>query len=288
MTCHTNMPYLMARPALRNELKSSGEVRTFFENYYLERWDKGKKSPEKNYNPVVVATGLVFNDIQYKGVLSEVTSKTLDMMWTTQRLDGSWDWAKCGWAPMEIDDHFGVTLAAITVGMAPSNYKSTPKAQKGLEKIRSYLKERPSPSLHHRVMKAWASKRVDGIMSHEDIQKVLNEISSRQLPDGGWSTSGFLMDWQEYKRIDRKPLDAFTSDGYGTGLAIIVARELGKPVKDPQIQRGIKWIKENQRKNGMWFTRSPAKDSKHFITNTGTAFVVLALQSCHELPGWPF
>ncbi len=38
-TCHTNAPYLMARPALGTALKDSGEVRSFFEAYYLARWE---------------------------------------------------------------------------------------------------------------------------------------------------------------------------------------------------------------------------------------------------------
>ena len=40
VTCHTNMAYLMARPALSEVLKDSGEVRGFFESYYLEGGEK--------------------------------------------------------------------------------------------------------------------------------------------------------------------------------------------------------------------------------------------------------
>jgi squalene-hopene/tetraprenyl-beta-curcumene cyclase len=111
---------------------------------------------------------------------------------------------------------------------------------------------------------------------------------SKQLSGGGWATPAFLVDWEDYERLDKKPHDPSTPDAYGTGLAIIVAREMGIPAKDQRIQKGIKWLKNNQRQSGSWFTRSPAEDSKHYITNTGTAFAVLALQSCGEFERWPF
>ncbi|MDP6720302.1 MAG: squalene--hopene cyclase, partial [Pirellulaceae bacterium] len=150
------------------------------------------------------------------------------------------------------------------------------------------LKSNPAPSLHHRIMIAWASVRVDGLMDESAREKVRDEMLSKQLPDGGWATPAFLIDWKQFKRIDKKPHDPRTSDAYGTGLAIVVARELGLPPTDRRLKKGIAWLKTNQRESGKWFTRSPSKDSKHYFTNFGSAFAVLALQSCGELPGWPF
>ena len=108
-----------------------------------------------------------------------------------------------------------------------------------------------------------------------------------QLPDGGWSTSGFLTDWKGLVHEGDPPLDTKTSDGYGTGLVIVIARELGVPPEDPRLQKGIGWIKSNQRKSGKWFTRSPVVDAHTLISNTGSAYVILALQACGELPGSP-
>jgi len=288
VTCHTNAPYLMARPALGATLKDSGEVRSFFEDYYLSRWEKGKKVPEKPYRPVVVGSALAFNDAQTSGTLSETTRKTLDLMWTTQGENGAWNWAKCGWAPMEIDDHYGVTLAALAVGIAPGGYAETEAAKAGLEKVRKYLAGEPAPSLHHRIMIAWASLRVGGLMEKPERENVLKQMLSKQLEDGGWSTPSFLVDWKTFKRKDRKPHDPNTADAYGTGLALVVARELGIAAKDARLQKGVAWLKANQRESGKWFTRSPSKDSKNYFTNVGCAFAVLGLQACGELPGWPF
>ena len=131
---------------------------------------------------MVVATALTFNDVQTTGRLSEVTRAALDVMWKTQREDGSWKWPMCGWPPMESDEHFGVTLAAIAVGIAPEGYAETKPALIGLQRIRNYLDANPPLSLHHRAMLAWASKRVDGLMSEDQRMETHDELLSLQRP----------------------------------------------------------------------------------------------------------
>lgn len=286
-TCHTNMGYLMARPALNAALRDSGEVRTFFEDYRKVRWKKKPPSLNQGFWPIVVGTGLTFNDLQTTGKLSDVTRDVLDFIWTSQREDGGWRWPDCDYAPMEIDEHYGVTLVAVTIGLAPDGYSKTPNAQAGLEKLRAYLKNDPPKSLHHRAMLAWSSVRIEGIATEAERTTTLAELMALQLPDGGWSTSGFLSDWKGLLEEGDSPLETKTSDGYGTGLVIVIARELGVPAADPRIQKGISWIKSNQRASGKWFTRSPVVYANNLISNIGSAYVVLALQACGELPGSP-
>jgi len=288
VTCHTNMPYMFARPALQSVQKDSGEVREFFEQYRTVRWKKKGPSESQGFWPIVVGAGLTFNDMQTTGELSPVTRDVLDLLWTVQREDGGWKWPHCDYAPMEIDDHYGVTLAALAVGMAPDGYAETEAAQSGLANLRTYLKNNPPKSLHHRAMIAWCSKRIDGVATNDDRAMTLEELMAIQLSDGGWSTAGFLTDWKGLERNDGEPLDTKTSDAYGTGLAIVISRELGTPANDPRLQKGIQWLLANQRKSGKWFTRSPVNDAGNLISNTGSAFAILALQSCGELPGWPF
>lgn len=287
-TCHTNLFYMVARPALKTILPDSGEVRSFYEDYRKVRWEKKGPTEAQGFWPIVVGTGLTFNDLQTNGKLSDVAREVLDIMWTVQREDGGWKWPDCDYAPLEIDDHYGVTLAALTVGIAPDGYAETPQARAGLEKLRKYLKDNPPKSLHHRAMLAWCSIRVDGIVTQEQRDKTLAELLALQLDDGGWSTAGLLTDWKGLARSDGQPLDTNTSDGYGTGLVIVIARELGVPADDPQLQRGIASLHVNQRESGKWFTRSPVKECSNLITNVGSAFAVLALHACGELPRGPF
>ncbi len=284
-TCHTNLFYMVARPALSTIQPDSGEVRRFYEDYPNVRWRTKGPTEAQGFWPIVVGTGLALNDAQTSGKLSKTAREVLDIMWTVQREDGGWRWPDCDYAPIEIDDHYGVTIAALAVGIAPEGYAETPQARAGLDKVRKYFKNNPPKSLHHRAMLAWCSVRVDGIATQEQRDETLAQLLALQLKDGGWSTSGFLTDWKGLARNDGQPLDSKTSDGYGTGLAIVIARELGLPADDPRLRRGIDWLRSHQRESGKWFTRSPVNEAGNLISNVGSAFAVLALQACGELPG---
>jgi len=283
--CHVNMGYLFARPALSSVLKDSGEVRGLFEEYVTKRWKEGP--PRNMQETVVVASGLTFNDLQTTGRLHPITRRALRVMWDFQREDGGWAWRNDGYPPTEYDEHYGVTLAALITGIAPDRYAETQEARRGLERIRMFLKNNPPLSLHHRAMIAWASCYVDDLTNDEQRAKTLDELLALQRSDGGWSTPGLLADWKGLKRLDGKPHDTKTSDAYATGFVIIVARELGVSSNDPRLRRGTDWLLGNQRVSGKWFCRSPAKDSRHYFSNFGSAFAILALQSCGRLPGWP-
>jgi squalene-hopene/tetraprenyl-beta-curcumene cyclase len=283
--CHVNMGYLFARPALNLVMKDSGEVRGLYEEYVTKRWKE--RPPRDVQETVVVASGLVFNDLQTTGHLHPISRQALGVMWDFQREDGGWTWRNDGYPPTEYDEHYGVTLAALITGIAPDRYAETKVARQGLEKIRIFLKNNPPLSLHHRAMIAWASCYINDLMNDQQRNKTLQELLALQLPDGGWSTPGLLADWKDLKRLDGKPHDIKTSDAYATGFTIIVARELGVSSDDLRLRRGIEWLLKNQRVSGKWFCRSPAKDSKHYFSNFGSAFAILALQSCGRLPGWP-
>ncbi|MHC4559695.1 MAG: prenyltransferase/squalene oxidase repeat-containing protein [Planctomycetota bacterium] len=283
--CHVNLGYMYARPALSSFLKDSGEVRNLFEEYVTKRW-KGQP-PRDVQETVVVASGLTFNDLQTTGRLHPITRQALGVMWDFQRDDGGWTWRNDGYPPTEYDEHYGVTLAALITGIAPDRYVETKEARQGLEKIRGFLKNNPPASLHHRAMIAWTSCYVGDLMSNKERAKTLGEFLAFQRPDGGWSTPGLLSDWKGLKRKDGKPHDTKTSDAYATGFTIIIARELGVSSNDPRLRRGIDWLLSNQRISGKWFCRSPAIDSRHYFSNFGSAFAILALQSCDKLPGWP-
>jgi squalene-hopene/tetraprenyl-beta-curcumene cyclase len=54
-------------------------------------------------------------------------------------------------------------------------------------------------------------------------------------------------------------------------------------VTDDRVQSGV-WLKTHQRESGRWFTPSQSWHTKHLITNAGTAYAVLALEACGEIP----
>ena len=276
-TCHTNYAYLYARPLISSKSGAHATIRKFAEDLVEKRWkDNG---PRWDAEVVATAAALAFNDSETTRKLHPLTKTALDRMWTLQRADGGWEWLKCNWPPMESDDHYGVTLAAIATGVAPGNYKDTPVARKGLEGIRKYLSDNPPPTLHHRAMMLWASSYLPHLTTESDKQAYVNELLGMQQPDGGWALAS-LGDWE---RSDDKEQDKQTSDGYGTGFVIFALRRAGLEAQDSRIKKGIEWLKGHQRQSGRWFTRSLNNDSKHFISHAGTAFTVMALAACDEI-----
>ena len=276
-TCHTNYTYLLARPLISHKVKAHQQIRTALEDLVQKTWpDEG---PRWDAEVVMAATVLAHNDAATTGKLHAATGAALDRMWSLQRKDGGFNWLKCNWPPMESDDHYGATMAAIAVGVAPGDYAQTDKAQQGLKKLQQYLRDNPPPTAHHRAMLLWASTYTDGILTKQQQTKIVEELLSLQGKDGGWALAA-LGDW---KRADKKKQDKTTSDGYGTGFVVYVLRRAGVSADDPRIEKAVVWLKKNQRQSGRWFTRSLNKDNHHFISHAGSAFALMALAECGEI-----
>ena len=278
-TCHTNYPYLVARPVLKEPATAAmTEIRGFFEGR-VAHWDDAEKEAKPRWDAEVVSTAaaLAMNDSATSGKLHPRTRQALDRVWTVQKSDGGFDWLKCGWPPLEHDDYYGAIVAALGVGHAPDGYAETPAALAGVKKLRVYFSKNAAPSFHHRVMLLWASTRVEGLMAAEERSGTITRLRQLQRSDGGWNLPS-LGDW---KRHDGSANDrAAPSDGYATGLSVFILRQAGIPASDPCLKRGVVWLLSNQRASGRWFTRSPSTDNHHFITHAGTAFAVLALRAC--------
>jgi squalene-hopene/tetraprenyl-beta-curcumene cyclase len=276
-SCHTNYPYLMARPALKvGDAAPLREVRKFFEDR-AAHWDTAK--PRWPAEVVATASALAVNDARTAGKLHPLTRQALDRMWSLQRPDGAWPWIKCNWAPFEVEDYYGALFAAVGAGHAGKDYADSGPARAGLEKLRGYFKKNPPPNLHHKTWLLWASQRVEGLMTDEEKHATVKQLRALQRPDGGWNLAS-LGPW---KRHDGKPNDpSGPGDGYGTGLVVFVLREAGVPAGDEQLRKGLGFLRTNQRESGGWFTRSPNGDRHPYIIHTGTAFAVLALRACEE------
>jgi squalene-hopene/tetraprenyl-beta-curcumene cyclase len=223
---------------------------------------------------------LAISDMGTDGKLSPDTRKALDHMWSLQDEDGAWSaWLKCGWPPFESDDHFGVTLAAVTAGVLPQSYRETDGAAAGIRRLRGWLRDHPPQNLHHKGMMLWAASGLVGVVDDETRQKWSRELLTAQRPDGGWR----LVDvgagkWKRPEDIAEK----LPSDAYATAFSIFVLRQAEIPVDHPQLQRGLQWLRSNQRQSGRWFSRSPRRDGKHYISHAATMFAILAFHSCGE------
>jgi squalene-hopene/tetraprenyl-beta-curcumene cyclase len=308
--CHTMMPYLMARPALNAILPQSGEVRTFFDEIA-----SGRREPMPGYHnsdvagavAIGVASAMAIND-RATGALLPLTRKALDKMWTLQRPGGDWEWPFRDTPPLKVNEHYGVTLAAVGAGMAPGDYTKTAAARTGLEAIRKYLGTHRAATLHQKAMTLWASVYVDRFLSESESAEILAVLMAAQRPDGGWSMAslvdntedpaikasaraakvraeaGYGTDFLAYLGPDRVYKSSLESDGYATGFAIYVARQAGVLSTDPRLKHGVRWLKTHQREGGQWFTHSQGPHNQHLISNAGTAYAILALEACEEIP----
>ena len=292
-TCHTNIAYMIGRAALGPHTPAADEVRNFFADR-AARWDsmgnelvRGDVEKSKGWGLVtwfqheviVTAAMLAMDDAGTTGTLAPITRQVLDRMWTLQRQDGGWYWLMAVSQPFETSEYYGNALAAVAVAMAPDDYAKTPAAQKGLQKLRTYLslKNNSAVDLHDRLYVLWAASRIPDLITREERDEIVKKVLALQRPDGGWNFPS-LGNW---KREDGTPNDKNApSDGYGTGLVTYVLRQTGMPTTDPVIARAVNWLKTNQRESGRWFTRSINKDSYHFITHTGTVYAAMALKAC--------
>lgn len=292
LNCHATYAYLPARPWLPAPGTKHAERRTATEQsaagLLKEPWSSdvtGEKPVDRKVErriteALLTATVLAQHDAITTGRLQPVTRESLDLMWRLQRADGGWHWLKTTEPPSATDDHYGVTMVAIGVGLAPEEYAKTSAAQAGLEKMRAYLKSHPPQHTHQRLMLLWADHRVGGILTQLERQATVADLRALQRPDGGWAMAS-LAPWQ---RIDKTPQDVTNGDGYGTGLVVYVLRVAGGvPADDPAIRRAIDWIKTHQRQSGYWYTRSP-KINDVLSTYAGSAYVVMALHASGEIP----
>ena len=129
-----------------------------------------------------------------------------------------------------------------------------------------------------------------GLIDEAQRDALVKLLVSRQRSDGGWSMRDFAKpeEWGRGNRAEKLRAEPeFTkpeSDGHMTGLAVIVLRAAGVPASDAKLKQACAWIKTNQQESGRWWTRSLNTDTYHFITYSGTAFPLLALAVCDELP----
>jgi squalene-hopene/tetraprenyl-beta-curcumene cyclase len=288
-SCHTGYPYLLARTSL-GDPKSAGllEARKFLEER-VAAWDKGGKG--KGYlkgegvieltegvtEVVAIAATLALHDGRATGKLQPATRAALARMWELQQADGSWTWNKEDLAPLEHDDYYGAVYAALGVGHAPEGYAQSEAAREGVARLLRYFEKTPAPDLHHKTYLLWASLALDGLMDQAERERTVKALLALQREDGGWS----LPSLGAWKRQGGKPQDKDApSDGYATGLVLYVLRQAGVAATEKPVQRGVAWLKANQRESGRWFTRSLNRDGRHYISNAGTAFAILALKAC--------
>jgi squalene-hopene/tetraprenyl-beta-curcumene cyclase len=303
VSCHTAVPYAVARPSLRTGAAAQApsalerrlvdnvtkRVRMWkeVEPFYPTKKEADPKTVESRGTESILNALILARYAETDGKLGPDARKALDNMWAEQiqtgDARGAWPWLQFHNSPWEGDSqYYGATLAAIAIGIAPGDYRSTPEIRDGLKMLSEYLvREQASQIPYHRVMLLWASAKLPGLLSGAQQKSIADEILAKQQSDGGFNLSSLVGGW---KRRDNTPLET-RSDGYATGLILFTLQQAGMSRSVAQIQRGTEWLKSNQQAAGNWLAwslnkqRDPASDAGHFMGDAATAYAVLALTS---------
>jgi squalene-hopene/tetraprenyl-beta-curcumene cyclase len=315
ISCHTTLPYALARPAL-DLLLSQGppsdieqrllddvgkRVRLWghLEPYYSDEDGAGKSVQSWGTEAVLNALILASRDAPRAAGLSDNSRLAFDILWKTQQTDGdeagAWPWLDFNLSPWEASDsrYYGAALAALAVGSAPGDYRSRPEISAHVRLLRDYLVSRYSKqSLSNRMILLWASTKWSDLIDADQRQALAVEVLREQLPDGGWSQALLARSWRSstfhsyvrsWIRSDKTLIET-KSDGYATGLVVFALLKAGTPRDNAQLERGLSWLAENQNKSeGVWPAsslnkrRDPSSDSAPFMSDAATAFATLAL-----------
>ena len=265
VSCHSSLPYALARPALRRALHATAptaqearlvdettrRVESYSTHELLYEINDVKKvesrGTEAVLNIVVLASAEAGAGRREPGT---ATRKALTRLWETQRADGAWDWLNFKLEPYETVDavYHGATLAALGVGMVPGAATSD-----GAGKLRAYLRDHyAAQSLYNRTFALLASAALTGVMTPAQRNALVVEYTQRQQADGGWSLEA-MGPWRwSAEEPPFKPqgtLDAALlaqSDGFGTGLIVYALLRNGFAADHPVVSAGLRWLKTHQ------------------------------------------
>lgn len=315
VSCHTALPYALARPALSKalgEMHPPDEETELLENvrkrvqlwnivepYYADQGAGPYKAAQSRGTESILNALVLASWDAREGGLSPDGKAAFVNMWKLQEVkgaeQGAWQWLEFGNEPFEghDSDYYGAALAAVATGVAPDNYRSSPEIQTQVNLLRGYLNRHcADQSLINRATALWASVELPGVLSRKEQDSINAELFSRQRGDGGWSLASLSWGWRDWSTKaliklwfrSNTPLLTPMSDGYATGLIAYVLERQGLPRDNPHLKHALGWLEKNQnRKEGFWPSSSlnnhvdPSSDKGRFMSDAATAYAVLAL-----------
>ncbi|MFN7932351.1 MAG: hypothetical protein U0R19_03440 [Bryobacteraceae bacterium] len=286
LSCHTGMTYLLARPALRQALHETGPSPS--ETTHLDAikkrvpLDTTSKYAPKAKNPEDAAPALGTEAILSVLFLAQQpdAAQAFERLWSLQIREGehkgAWHWNVLDLEPWE-EPHsvfFGATIAAIAAGLSPAQHKR-PELQSLIQYLTSHQSNQP---LQNRLMLAWASTRLPGLLTKSQRKAIIDEAIQHQQPGGAWTLSA-LGPWHHHDKAPPQP----GPNAYATGLAAYLLQKSGASSKHPALAKARAWLAAHQNPAGYWDAASLNKPypegsmQSQFMRDAATAYAVLAL-----------
>lgn len=308
ISCHTNLSYLLARPALGRTLgeneaspyqaKLFEALRNRVAKATPAEFSPGGKEPSSSMALGVesVLAALVFasGDARHGSTLSQETEQAFDRMWRLQvaagKNLGAWIWNSYDLEPWEepASAFYGAALAALATGIAPGDYQSRPDIQEHVKALKTYLAtQQSSQPLHNRLLLVWASTKLRDTLAQPERKAILAEALHRQQPDGGWTLES-LGPWA--KHTAAPPENG--SNSYATAMTALALEQAGVSGDNPALARALDWLRSHQDpQTGAWPAQSmnkkyPADSMQlHFMQDAATGYASLALIESGSVSG---
>ncbi len=302
ISCHTNVPYAIARPALQEDLHepaAPAPEQALLKSVDLRVNDWSRMSPfysDESYGPGKAvqshSTEAVMNAVllasydKREGNLHPTTQAALNNAWALQQTTGEdaggWLWQDFHLAPWESvqSAYQGAAMLMLEVGTAPNLFIRTQQSQAHLSLLQQYLRSHyAAQPLLNQIYVLWASAQVPGLLSQEQQQSLFASLTGLQEADGGWNLSS-LESWQ---RSDKTP-QSTASDGLATALVVLCMQASPAERQDVSLQRGLNWLGHHQDTDGHWRApslnedRDPDSNIGLFMSDAATAYAALALE----------
>lgn len=302
VNCHTTGTYLAERTAWTKQFgPASAEVHKDFVGSVpkevkpvKETETRGHKHYPSTFYSVWRSLGLAEWDKNITGKLSEPTERSLRDLFERQSANGAF--VSHGEVEIpHITTDFELSLQAARAITAAPGWLTGLKDETLLTRVarlKDYLRTGAPKNDFDRVLKLQLAHYLPELVLPKERNDALALLSAKQHADGGWCVRDFsaLNDWHfemstTVVNLIKNLPDAAKpeSDAYMTALAVVLLRQSNVPTADPRIQRGLAWLRSEQRETGRWWMHSLYRGNYHYITYIATAQAVKAFALCGEL-----
>jgi len=307
VSCHTALPYALARPPLRAALRetepTSPERKLIddvvkrvlswrdVEPFYPDQTNGLPKTSESRGTEAVLNALVLATRDAAAGKPSDEARTAFENLWALQfrrgKSAGSWAWLNFHLEPWESDAavYFGAALAAVAVGTEPGGYAQRPEIQDRIGTLSAFLHQsEAAQNAFNRAVLLWAGSALPNLLTPGERTAIADSLFALQQVDGGWALGG-LGNW---KRTDGTAIDS-ASDGYATGVVAFALQRAGFARSDPRLARALAWLVMHQDgATGRWAAtslnrrRDPETPAANFMSDAATGFAVLALTGAEK------